>query len=960
MKFLTLMVCLLWPLCPALRAAPVIQEFLAVNHGPGLDNFSEPSDWIAIHNPDGEAVNLEGYRLTDDALLPAKWVFPALSLAPGQTRIIRASGRDLRAPEGTLHTNFALKSQDGYVGLYAPSGAVVSGFAAYPKQFSGVSFGRGPGGNIGYFSEPGGEDGVTVEPLVDYVRDTSFSVRRGFFNAPFSVSLSVATAGAEIRYTLDGSVPSETSALYAGPLPVSTTTTLRARGFRAGWLPSNTDTQTYIFAGTWVAQSDAQPGLSPTWGQFNGSVKVAADYGMNVGITNSPVYGPQVFPALTTTLPVLCVTGNVADLFGDDGIQGNLRNGDAEVPVGVEYFNPRDAADRWSARASLNAHGGAVRNFPKKAFRLDFTGAHGDGPLNYPLFKGSDSENFDQLVLRAGGHDSFAARTRGGVPDQNDFAFHATYLRDQFLRMTEAEAGLLSPRGRYVHLCLNGLYWGLYDLHERPNAEFYESHAGGAVEDWDVVHHGPQLLDGTWDAWGELMNLASAGVATAEQYDRLAALTGPEGLIDHLLIRMWAADHDWLGPATMPAAGGGVTGNVAYYNSKNWYAARRSRGRLPGDWKFFTWDGEISMGSHLLFRWYDASSNVPAGLEFPHFRELRLDMTGIAESGTPAALWDSLRVWPAFQLKVADRARRLFGPGGVLSPEKAAARFESLREVLDLPMVAESARWGTVAGFSFAARNGVVVQTWDNAQLTRDTHWRPEVAWLRDTWAVARTPIFLDQLKARSLYPATPPAEVTPPGGVLAEGQSFVLTSPSGQIHYTVGGGDPRDGGPGVLVWPAGQGTVPAGSFTVRARVWNAAGNEWSALTEAAFSGAVDPVPGALVISEIHYHPAAPGAAELLDGFTDGDQFEFLEIMNVSTQRVNLSSLRFAAGVDFDFAVHSTLTELAPGGMLLLVADGAAFRKRYGSGLPVAGVFASGTGLSNGGERLKLITSSGV
>ena len=69
---------------------------------------------------------------------------------------------------------------------------------------------------------------------------------------------------------------------------------------------------------------------------------------------------------------------------------------------------------------------------------------------------------------------------------------------------------------------------------------------------------------------------------------------------------------------------------------------------------------------------------------------------------------------------------------------------------------------------------------------------------------------------------------------------------------------------------------------------------------------------------------------------------------------VNLSNLVFEGGIDFDFREHSSIFELDPGERVLLVNDLPAFEFRYGSDLPVAGVFQNATGLSNGGETLTM------
>lgn len=964
-------------LCTALSAAaaPVINEFLAINHGPSFDDFSETSDWIEIRNPGPGSVDLEGWTLTDEPDLPAKWTFPAVMLGEGELLVVRASGRDLRNAGQVLHTNFTLSGGGEFLGLYSPANVAATVWQPYPTQFSGISYGfASSGGALGYMTVPTPGVDNELEVLSDSVRDTHFSVERGFFTAPFSVALTCDTPGAVIRYTLDGSVPDESSALYAGPVSITTTKAMRVRAFKAGLLPSNVDTQTYIFPAAWKAQPDFPAGFSQSWGSFNATTKTLADYGMNPSVTNHATYGPLVIPAMTQTFPVVCITGGAAEIFGDGGIHGDLRNTDSEVPVNVEFFNPLAAGEKFTARAGLNAHGGAVRNYAKKGFRLDFTGVNGDGPLEYPLFAGSPVESFDQLVLRTGGHDSFTVQVRGGAPDNNDLAFHASYVRDQFLRRTELAAGLLSPRGRWVHLCINGLYWGLYDLHERPNAEWSAEHAGGPVAAWDVLHHnnassslGPQLLDGTMDDWNVLQTLSANPVVTDAAYQQLAALVGPESFIDHLLIRMWAGDHDWMGPAYMPSSTQGTTADVAVYSGKNWYAARGSRQVPAGPWRFFTWDGEISMGNHLLFRWFDGLT-TPAGLDWPHLREVNLDVTGIARANTPAAPWNALRSHPEFRLKVADRAHRLLHNGGLLSPAVAAARLEAMRVELDPVMVSESARWGGVAGIGFRFVNGSIHRTWDNdgnVTFTRDTHWRPEIAWLRDTFAAERAGFLRNQLAARGLWPATEPVSISPPGGSRDDVVNITLTAPAGDIYWTWDGTDPRVEFTGAVAAGAQLYTAPfpgletpGVAYTVKARALN--GGEWSALTEVHFTvTTAAPTPGALAITEIHYHPvdATPEEAAVL-GFSDGDAFEFLEITNVSNDTVKLDSLRFAAGVDFDFAQHSAVRELGPQSSLVIGSNEDAFREHYG--FAPAGVFANGTHLSNSGERLKLVTADGV
>ena len=113
-----------------------------------------------------------------------------------------------------------------------------------------------------------------------------------------------------------------------------------------------------------------------------------------------------------------------------------------------------------------------------------------------------------------------------------------------------------------------------------------------------------------------------------------------------------------------------------------------------------------------------------------------------------------------------------------------------------------------------------------------------------------------------------------------------------------------------------------------------------------------------LVVTEVMYHPTDPSAAEINAGFADDDAFEYIELKNVGNTTLDLKDLRFTKGVDFDF-LGAGITELAPGEIVLVVADVDAFEMRYGAGLPVAGAWESTDRLDNGGEQVKLSFGAG-
>jgi hypothetical protein len=132
---------------------PIISEFVASNEASLLDEEGDSPDWIEIHNPTQETINLNGWYLTDDMNNLEKWEFPSVQLAPGGYMIVFASGKDRRDPANQLHTNFALRAEGESVALIKPDGTTIAhAYIDYPQQFADISYGL-IGGN-GVMSQP--------------------------------------------------------------------------------------------------------------------------------------------------------------------------------------------------------------------------------------------------------------------------------------------------------------------------------------------------------------------------------------------------------------------------------------------------------------------------------------------------------------------------------------------------------------------------------------------------------------------------------------------------------------------------------------------------------------------------------------------------------------------------------------------------------------------------------------
>jgi hypothetical protein len=218
--------------------------------------------------------------------------------------------------------------------------------------------------------------------------------------------------------------------------------------------------------------------------------------------------------------------------------------------------------------------------------------------------------------------------------------------------------------------------------------------------------------------------------------------------------------------------------------------------------------------------------------------------------------------------------------------------------------------------------------------------WQSRVSEMR-TWVVNRANYLDNQYESLPL--------VSPSDDLFA-GTINVTLSPttSGTVYYTIDGCDPRQSGGGIS--PSAQSTSPltlTGRTTLIARTRD--GSRWSGPVTREFYRTAD-LPQ-LVISEIHYHPGDRTPSEIALGFTNDDDFEFLELTNIGTGTADLSKLLFRGGITFDFAT-SPQTSLASGARILLVKNQAAFESRYGAGLSIAGQFSGS--LNNAGDSLIL------
>ena len=322
----------------------------------------------------------------------------------------------------------------------------------------------------GYFLSPT-PNSINKTIIKGLVKDTKFSFNRGFYEDPFELEITTKTEGAQIRYTLDGSPPSETKGeVYSNPITIDKTTVVRAIAFKSGYSPTNIDTNTYVFAKDVIQQRN-----------------------MSDSITENARYKPLMMDALKGIPSISLSLESPSRLNTED-----------ERALSIEMIFP-DGKKGFQENAGVTHYGGYFTNFSKKSFRIYFRGEYGTTKLRFPIFDGFEYENppaqeFDSINLRSGSHDMI---DRGA------------YMSNRFTDDSMLEMGNIAPHGRFVHVYINSEYWGMYHLRERWNASMASEYFGGGKEDYEAINAnntGNEFLqgvvfDGSGKYWGETRNL---------------------------------------------------------------------------------------------------------------------------------------------------------------------------------------------------------------------------------------------------------------------------------------------------------------------------------------------------------------------------------------------------------------------------------------------------------------------
>ncbi|MGJ8696583.1 MAG: CotH kinase family protein [Verrucomicrobiaceae bacterium] len=623
-----------------------------------------------------------------------------------------------------------------------------------------------------------------------------------------------------------------------------------------------------------------------------------------------------------SNLPIILLDSQGYDFSNDD----DPRTDYPSQPVCAGVFENETgrtsvtAAPQFAGRAGLNVRGASSKTWPKKQFK----------------FETWDEEDNDRDVSLL------------GMPAESDWLLQAPYfdktlMRNEFVFHWWREMGYYSPRTRYVEVFLNpdpsepfsmDHYQGVYLLTEKIKRSAERMQLAG-LDAGDVVE--PEITGGYMVQATNLNQDWVSGKGTRYKYVDPAK--------DELLPvqRTWLQDFIDAAEDSVYAANFAdpVEGYAKYLDvpSQVDYDIMRELSRnTDGASTFFSidrgeklkmgplWDYNQALGLSSL-----GTSTLGYGYETDGWNGYYM------RAGHWLAWWDELDDDPNYQRAWNDRWVEL--RESTLTTEGLLGKIDGDAALLGEAQMRNFSKWD-ILGVAVYVVNGRTRA--DPGDLDRDTY-EKEVTFLRD-WVEDRVAWIDSQVPS--------PPDFSQNGGAVPEGYSLVMSEGSsfgafsGDVFYTTDGSDPAEGVATQYTGPI----VLNDGVRVRARTMSSSDGSWGALRDATFVVGTEPASSAnLVISEIHYNPRGR------------DELEFLEIVNRGSVPLDLTGVRLANAVEFEFGAMA----LEPGGVLVVVEDEGAFTAEFGTagsprfveGLVIAGQWSGR--LSNGGETIDLLDAAG-
>lgn len=457
-----------------------ISEILASNLSVSLPGVKGFYDYIELYNASDYDVDLSGCFLTDDPKKPRKWMIEDMMIPSGGYRLIYCEPDNLDLSTDTVrYANFRLTSGNCSVYLYDQTGMLLDRIQAPPLP-SNVSYGRSLGEmGLLYYSSPT-PNTANASGFAGYSMSPAFSVSGGVYEHPVTVEIEY-PADALVYYTLDGSDPDESSAVYTQPIEIDHTTTLRACAAQEELALSPVITQTYF-----ISVYHTLPIIALTtdpdnlWNETNGMLADGSDLDRE---TQKRPWQNATYAKKTKNIGF------------------------------IEYYDT-DGVQILSQGMIFNCMGQFSLDMPQKSFSVKANSQFGNSMFDASLFDDRPYTSYAELAIRNGGQDGLYTRVLDGL---------------QARLVEQAGSSVVTQAWKPVIVYLDGSYWGHFNLRERIGIDMIAQHEG-----WVEPEH-IDLLEGNGTGRGNVNHGSNTDYVKLVDYAKSHDLSADPNALTYVL-----------------------------------------------------------------------------------------------------------------------------------------------------------------------------------------------------------------------------------------------------------------------------------------------------------------------------------------------------------------------------------------------------------------------------------------
>lgn len=424
-----------------------------------------------------------------------------------------------------LHTNFKLDGTGELIYLFDPNNQLQSQLEINSPQ-PDISIGHFPNGsgNLTWMQTTPGLSNNGTQSFSDTLQRPLISVQSGIYQGSLNITISSSTPPnlGKLVYTLNGEDPNYNSATYVGPITISTNKVLRAKVFPIG-----------------------NPNLLP-------SEQAVATYLFNVNHTT----------------PILLVNTPTQNLYGSNGIFDNWWTDWVRPAYAILLDTGATHALLHHSKTAIQMDGGAggSRSQPQHSFRLSWAhGTFGEQAVNLGVLPDRPNRfKYSEFYLRNGSNQYLTLPYKDAC---------------QVRMMSEGSANYYSSY-RPVSVYINGSYFGLYELREKFNQEYFEQHDNATRDSIELLSLSYwynlilRAVEGDADHfWADYSQFNDLNPDTPTYWQDADQFFDLKQYTDYIIAESWMGNVDWPG------------NNIKIYRSD----ATQNR------WRFALIDLELSM-----------------------------------------------------------------------------------------------------------------------------------------------------------------------------------------------------------------------------------------------------------------------------------------------------------------------------------------------------------------------------